>query len=73
MPNASAPAYPSLYQINTRVTLNGLSRRLGRPATLDDFPDSVITLTDIGSELRTYAESQEGSTVMLERRKEHRG
>lgn len=42
MPNAASPANPSLYQINTRVTLTGLSRSLGRPATLDDFPDSEL-------------------------------
>lgn len=30
---------PSLFQINTRVTLSDLTRTLGRPATLDDFPD----------------------------------
>jgi glycosidase len=38
-----APAgYPSLYQINTRVWLTELSRRLGRAATLDDIPDSEL-------------------------------
>jgi hypothetical protein len=31
--------YPSLYQINTRVWLTALSRRQGRPVTLDDVPD----------------------------------
>jgi glycosidase len=31
--------YSSLYQINTRVWLNQLSRQLGRPATLDDITD----------------------------------
>lgn len=30
---------PSLYQINSRVTLTRLGRELGRPATLDDFPN----------------------------------
>jgi hypothetical protein len=30
---------PCLYQINTRVWLNRLSRQIGRPATLDDIPD----------------------------------
>lgn len=30
--------FPSLYQINTRVWLNGLSKQLQRPATLDDVP-----------------------------------
>ena len=34
--------YPSLYQINTRVFLNDLSRALGRPATLDDIPDKEL-------------------------------
>ncbi len=34
--------YPSLFQINTRVRLRELSRELGRPATLDDFPDSEL-------------------------------
>ncbi|WP_373500082.1 alpha-amylase family glycosyl hydrolase [Desulfococcus sp.] len=32
--------YPSLYQINTRVRLTELSRKLGRAATLDDVPDA---------------------------------
>ncbi|MFL6414789.1 MAG: alpha-amylase family glycosyl hydrolase, partial [Bryobacteraceae bacterium] len=30
---------PSLFQINTRVVITDLSRRLERPATLDDIPD----------------------------------
>ncbi len=34
--------YPSLYQINTRVRLSELARGLGRPATLDDVPDSEL-------------------------------
>jgi glycosidase len=33
---------PSLYQINTRVWLTELSRRLGRAATLDDVPDDEL-------------------------------
>jgi glycosidase len=36
------PAYPSLYQINTRVWLTELSESLGRPATLDDVPDAEL-------------------------------
>jgi hypothetical protein len=36
------PQYPSLYQINTRVWLTELARGLGRPATLDDIPDSEL-------------------------------
>jgi glycosidase len=36
------PAYPSLYQINTRVWLTELSRGLGRPATLYDIPDDEL-------------------------------
>ena len=34
--------YPSLYQINTRVWLTELSRKLGRAATLDDIPDAEL-------------------------------
>ena len=34
--------YPSLYQVNTRVWLRELSGALGRPATLDDVPDSDL-------------------------------
>jgi len=34
--------YPSLYQINTRVWLTDLSRQLGRPATLEDIPDTEL-------------------------------
>jgi glycosidase len=34
--------YPSLYQVNTRVWLRELSGNLGRPATLDDIPDSEL-------------------------------
>lgn len=37
-----SPRYPSLYQINTRVWLTELSRASGRPATLDDIPDSEL-------------------------------
>ena len=41
--------YPALYQINTRVWLTRLSRELGRPATLDDIPDSALDrLVEIG-------------------------
>ncbi len=36
------PRYPALYQINTRVWLTELSRALGRPATLDDIPDTEL-------------------------------
>jgi alpha amylase-like protein len=38
----SSPAYPSLYQINTRVWLTELSRKQGRKATLDDIPDAEL-------------------------------
>jgi len=34
--------YPTLYQINTRVWLTGLSAGLGRHATLDDVPDAEL-------------------------------
>ncbi len=33
---------PSLYQINTRVLMQELGRKLGRPATLDDIPDEDL-------------------------------
>jgi glycosidase len=36
------PHYPSLYQINTRVWLTELSRKLGRTAILDDVPDAAL-------------------------------
>jgi hypothetical protein len=36
------PHNPSLYQINTRVWLGELARRLGRPATLDDVADETL-------------------------------
>jgi glycosidase len=38
----SAPRYPALYQINTRVWLTELSRTLGRRATLDDISDAEL-------------------------------
>jgi hypothetical protein len=38
----AVPRYPALYQVNTRVRLNELSRVLGRPATLDDFSDAEL-------------------------------
>ena len=41
--------YPSLYQINTRVWLTELSRKLGRAATLDDIPDAELDrLAELG-------------------------
>jgi Alpha amylase, catalytic domain len=40
----SLPQYPSLYQVNTRVWLTALSRKLGRRATLDDIPDAELDL-----------------------------
>ena len=40
-----------LYQINTRVALNELSRSLGHAATLDDFPDAELDrLAQLGFE-----------------------
>ena len=38
----TAPRYPSLYQINTRVWLTELSKTLGRAARLDDIPDGEL-------------------------------
>ncbi|MFM7815900.1 MAG: alpha-amylase family glycosyl hydrolase [Verrucomicrobiota bacterium] len=34
--------HPLLYQVNTRVWLQELSRRSGRPATLDDVPEDEL-------------------------------
>ncbi len=36
------PTYPSLYQVNTRVWIQLLSKPLNRPATLDDIPDTAL-------------------------------
>ena len=36
------PRYPSIFQINTRVWQTELARRLARPVTLDDIPDSDL-------------------------------
>ncbi|MBX6741051.1 MAG: alpha-amylase [Acetobacteraceae bacterium] len=36
------PAYPALFQLNTRVRLRALEVELGRPATLDDIPDAEL-------------------------------
>ncbi len=40
--NKGRSRHPTLYQINTRVWLNELSARLGRPATLEDIPDKQL-------------------------------
>ena len=46
-----ASKYPLLYQVNTRVWLAQLSKELGRPATLDDIPESELEgLADQGFE-----------------------
>src|SRR5438309_2186543 len=63
--------YPSLYQINTRVLLTGLSRQLNRPATLDDIPDSELDwLADSGFDwvwfLGVWQTGSAGRKVSLE-------
>jgi len=45
--------YPALCQVNSRVRLTELSRKLGRPATLDDIPDA--DLDHAGTVLRSAA------------------
>jgi Alpha amylase, catalytic domain len=35
--------YPLLYQVNSRVWVTELSAELGRPATLDDIPDTALS------------------------------
>jgi hypothetical protein len=47
-----------------------LTLSIGVVPVIDSFPDSVITLTDAGAELRQYAREHEGSSVMTERRAE---
>ncbi len=39
---ATMPRYPSLFQINTRVWLQRLSREAGKPITLADIDDTTI-------------------------------
>ncbi|WP_055073519.1 alpha-amylase family glycosyl hydrolase [Pseudanabaena sp. 'Roaring Creek'] len=42
-------AFPSLYQINTRVWLNQISQKTGNKASLDDIPDRELDeLADLG-------------------------
>lgn len=73
--------YPALYQINTRVCLTELARSLGRPATLDDFPDSGLDrLASLGfdwiwflSVWQTGPAGQQVSRTNPEWQKEFRG
>lgn len=63
--------YPSLFQINTRVSLTELSEQLGRPATLDDIPDTWLdTLAGLGFEwiwfLSVWTTGEKGRKVSLE-------
>lgn len=63
--------YPSLYQINTRVWLTELSQHLGRPATLDDIPDSELDrLAGMGFDwiwfLSVWSTGEKGRKVSLE-------
>ena len=39
---ATVPRYPSLFQINTRVWLQRLSREAGKRVTLADIDDATI-------------------------------
>ena len=45
-----------------------LTLSIGVVPVIDSYPDSVITLTDAGAELRTYARTKGSSSVMTERR-----
>jgi len=63
--------YPSLYQINTRVWLTELSEDLGRPATLDDIPDTELDrLAEMGFDwiwfLSVWTTGERGRKVSLE-------
>jgi hypothetical protein len=39
---ATTPRYPALFQINTRVWLNRLSRETGKRITLADIDDAAL-------------------------------
>ena len=39
---ATMPRYPSLVQINTRVWLQRVSHRAGKPVTLTDIDDATL-------------------------------
>jgi len=41
-PVPPASRHPLLYQLNTRILLGELGHALGRPATLDDVPDTLL-------------------------------
>jgi hypothetical protein len=64
----SSNLYPSLYQINTRVWMTELSRKLGRQVTLDDIPDAELDkLADSGFDwiwfLSVWQTGKEGQRV----------
>jgi glycosidase len=68
----TTPNYPVLYQINTRVWLTELSRRMGRPATLDDIPDAELDLfADMGFDwiwlLSVWQTGEEGRRISRSR------
>ena len=56
----TAPRYPSLFQINTRVWLQHLSRRAGRRVTLADIEDKTI------DELKRQLADQRKAVLTLE-------
>jgi hypothetical protein len=65
------PKYPSLYQINTRVWLTDLSQEMGRPATLDDIPDTELShLAEMGFDwiwfLSVWSTGERGRTISHE-------
>ena len=60
--------FPALYQVNTRVWMTELSQKLGRPATLDDIPDSELDkLADSGFDwiwfLSVWQTGKEGQRI----------
>ncbi|HEX6892637.1 MAG TPA: alpha-amylase family glycosyl hydrolase, partial [Chryseolinea sp.] len=65
------PICPSLYQINTRVLLTGLSEQTGKRATLDDIPDDQLDLwKEMGFDwvwfLSVWSTGERGRKVSLE-------
>jgi diguanylate cyclase (GGDEF)-like protein len=49
-----------------------LTMSIGVVPVVDEYPDSMITVSDIGMELRHFAEGLPGSNVIVERRAEPR-
>ncbi|MEX0269644.1 alpha-amylase family glycosyl hydrolase [Leptolyngbyaceae cyanobacterium UHCC 1019] len=65
--------YPTLYQVNTRVWIQLLSKQLNRPATLDDIPDAALDeIASLGFDwvyfLGVWQMGEAGRTISLSNR-----